>query len=158
MKSVNSPCRSCKESGLEIFLDLGDTPLADRLLTSEQLEMSEPHYPLEVAFCPRCGLVQILKTVAPELLFCDDYPYFSSFSPTLLSHSRENVLDLIESYDLHRNSMVVELASNDGYLLKNYVEKGIPCHRVIRSDGKIGGFASGIRRKRELLRKEGLHY
>ncbi|MDY6949994.1 MAG: class I SAM-dependent methyltransferase [Thermodesulfobacteriota bacterium] len=135
MKTVNAPCRSCNAPGLKAFLDLGETPLADRLLTPDQLEMDEPHYPLEVAFCPNCGLVQILETVAPELLFCDDYPYFSSFSPALLNHSRENALDLIESHHLHRNSMVIELASNDGYLLKNYVEKGIPCLGIDPAEG-----------------------
>lgn len=120
-------CRSCKQTQLEIFLDLGQTPLADRLLTVEQLKQPEPTYPLKVAFCPNCGLVQILETVSPEVLFCEDYPYYSSFSPYLLEHSRKNVLDLIKSRELNSNSFVVELASNDGYLLKNYVESGIPC-------------------------------
>lgn len=128
MKDTNPYyCRSCKEHGLQVFLDLGETPLADRLLTEEMLKGPEPLFPLEVAFCPHCSLVQILKTVSPELLFCDDYPYFSSFSPALLKHSRENVLDLIESKCLDGNSLVVELASNDGYLLRNYVDKGVPC-------------------------------
>jgi SAM-dependent methyltransferase len=120
-------CRSCGEKNLEIFLDLGHTPLADRLLTREQLDQPEPTYPLEVAFCKNCSLVQILETVPPEQLFCEDYPYYSSFSPALLNHSRENTLDLIKSRHLTSGSFVVELASNDGYLLKNYVENGIPC-------------------------------
>lgn len=127
MKTSNSKCRSCEQPGLEIFLDLGQTPLSDRLLTSEQLNQTEPRFPLQVAFCHHCGLTQILETVDPEVLFCDDYPYYSSFSPALLQHSRENVLDLIQSLNLGSNSFVVELASNDGYLLKNYVEKDIPC-------------------------------
>jgi SAM-dependent methyltransferase len=99
------------------------------------LQKPEPVYPLEVAFCPRCSLVQILETVSPEVLFCDEYPYFSSFSPALLEHSRENVFDIITSQHLDRNSMVVELASNDGYLLKNYVEKGIPCLGIDPAEG-----------------------
>jgi len=118
-----------------VFLDLGKTPLADRLLTEEMLKRPEPLYPLEVACCPHCSLIQILKTVSPELLFCDDYPYFSSFSPALLKHSRENVLDLIKSKDLNGNSMVVELASNDGYLLRNYLEKSIPCLGIDPAEG-----------------------
>lgn len=127
MGKINSTCRSCERSGLEVFLDLGRTPLADRLLTTEQLKEFEPHYPLEVAFCPNCKLVQILETVPPEILFCDKYPYYSSFSPALLEHSKSNVFDLIKTRFLNSESFVIELASNDGYLLKNYVEMGIPC-------------------------------
>lgn len=125
MKKPNAVCRSCEQSGLEMFLDLGQMPLADRLLTNEQLKQPEPRFPLEVAFCPKCGLTQILETVPPEKLFCEDYPYYSSFLPALLKHSKDNVLDLIETRSLNSDNLVVELASNDGYLLKNYVEKGI---------------------------------
>ncbi|MFP3867924.1 MAG: class I SAM-dependent methyltransferase [Desulfobacteraceae bacterium] len=135
MQPSNAICRSCEQPQLETFLNLGRTPLADRLLTQEQLKDPEPTYPLEVAFCNNCGLVQILETVPPEVLFCDDYPYYSSFSPALLNHSRENVLDLIESRRLDSNSLVVELASNDGYLLKNYVEHGIPCLGIDPAEG-----------------------
>jgi hypothetical protein len=88
-----------------------------------------------MAFCPNCGLVQILETVDPKLLFCDNYPYYSSFSPALLRHSRENVRELIGSRGLNQNSFAVELASNDGYLLKNYVEMGIPCLGIDPAEG-----------------------
>ena len=119
-------CRSCEKSGLELFLDLGQKPPSDRILTEEMLMQPEPYYPLEVAFCPNCSLVQILETVPPEELFTNGYEYYSSFIPALLKHSSENVLDLIKSRELDSNSLIIELASNDGYLLKNYVEKGIP--------------------------------
>lgn len=135
MNNPNPICRSCRQSGLEIFLNLGKTPLADRLLTREQLNQPEPTFPLEVAFCPHCALVQILETVPPAVLFCDDYPYYSSFSPALLQHSRENVLDLMASRPLDAKSFVVELASNDGYLLKNYVAGGIPCLGIDPAEG-----------------------
>ena len=115
-------CRACGNRELQSFLNLGVTPLADRLLTEAQLSEHEPTHPLEVAFCPSCTLVQILETVPPEELFCADYPYFSSFSPALLRHSKENVEDIIARRGLDGSSFVVELASNDGYLLKNYVE------------------------------------
>lgn len=128
-------CRSCKRADLKVFLDLGRSPLADRLLTEEQLGEPEPTYPLEVAFCPNCTLVQILETVSPEELFCKDYPYYSSISASLLQHSRDNVLDLIKTRSLDSSSFVVELASNDGYLLKNYVEKGIPCLGIDPAEG-----------------------
>ena len=119
-------CRSCGQNHIESVLDLGYTPLADRLLTKEYLQEQEPTFPLEVGFCHDCGLMQILETVAPDVLFCEDYPYYSSFSDALLKHSRENALDLIARRKLDASSLVIELASNDGYLLKNYVEKGIP--------------------------------
>jgi len=128
-------CRSCDQASLELFLDLGSTPLADRFLTEELLNQPEPLYPLEVAFCHHCGLVQILETVPPEVLFCDKYPYYSSFIPALLKHSRENVLDLIQTRNLNSTSLVIELASNDGYLLKNYVEQGIPCLGIDPAEG-----------------------
>lgn len=119
-------CRSCGETRLDPILDLGTTPLADRLLRNDQLEEPEPAFPLEVVFCPRCTLVQIRETVAPEVLFAPDYPYFSSFSTSLLEHSRRNVEELIRMRGLGPDSFVVELASNDGYLLSNYVAAGIP--------------------------------
>ncbi len=120
-------CRSCQKSNLRIFLDLGHTPLAGRFPSPEQLTQPEPTFPLEVAFCPDCCLVQLLETVPPEVIFHDEYPYYSSFSPALVQHARDCVLELIDSRSLNANSFVVELASNDGYLLKNYVEVGIPC-------------------------------
>jgi len=107
-------------------LDLGLMPPSDRLLTQETLPQPERKFPLDVGFCPDCSLVQILETVPPEFLFGDEYLYFSSFSKALLDHSRANALDLIERRKLGSDSLVVELASNDGYLLKNFVEKGVP--------------------------------
>jgi SAM-dependent methyltransferase len=126
MATDDYTCRSCKEHGAQIFLDLGDKPPSDRILTEEMLNQPEPFYPLEVAFCPHCSLVQILETVPPEDLFTDGYEYYSSFIPSLLEHSKENVLDLVKSRNPGADNLVIELASNDGYLLKNYVELGIP--------------------------------
>lgn len=138
-------CRSCRKEGLQVFLDLGSSPLADHLLRREDLQLPEPKYPLQVAFCPACALVQILETVAPAELFCNRYPYYSSFSPALLRHSRENVTDLIHSRGLNSRSFVVELASNDGYLLKNYVAGGIPCLGVDPAEGPAeAAVASGV--------------
>jgi len=119
-------CRSCGCDDLKSVLDLGTTPLADRMPHPAQQDRPEPRFPLEVVFCPECSLLQILETVDPAMLFDDDYPYFSSFSQYLLDHSRKNVLELIERRKLGPASLVVELASNDGYLLKNYVDHGVP--------------------------------
>jgi SAM-dependent methyltransferase len=109
-----------------LVLSFGHTPLADRLLTKEQLDQPEITAPLDLAFCPNCALVQITESVPPEILFYEAYPYFSSVSPTLLRHSQQNAEALIQSRQLDTNSLVVELASNDGYLLRNFVAHHIP--------------------------------
>src|SRR5262245_5236759 len=81
-------CRSCDASGLQPVLSLGRTPLANSLLTREQLTQPEPTFPLEVVFCPRCSLVQLTESVPPESLF-REYVYFSSYSDTMLKHARD---------------------------------------------------------------------
>ena len=123
--STINACRSCGGSKLEKILQLGEVPLANALLTAEQLEQPEPKYPLELVFCPICSLIQITVTVSPEVLF-RDYFYFSSFSETMLRHSQDLVEHLIRSRDLGGNNLVVEIASNDGYLLQYFVRAGIP--------------------------------
>jgi nucleoside-diphosphate-sugar epimerase/SAM-dependent methyltransferase len=130
-------CRSCQAPGLLPILDLGAMPLSDGLLRPEDLGRIEPRFPLELALCPRCTLVQILETVPPAVLFGDDYPYFSSFSDALLAHSRANALELIERLGLGPQSLVVELASNDGYLLRNFVERGIPVLGIDPAAGPV---------------------
>ncbi len=117
-------CRSCGSPQLEVVLSLGQTPLANSLLTKAQLKDPEPTYPLDLAFCRACALLQITETVPPETLF-RDYLYFSSFSDTMLKHSEELADDLIESRALNAQSLVVEVASNDGYLLQFYQRRGI---------------------------------
>lgn len=127
MPEVDTPqCRSCSAGGLAPFLSLGSTPLADSLVDPARVDGHEARYPLEVAFCPECTLVQILEEVPPTELFGSDYRYFSSYSPRLLEHSRDNAHRLIEKAALGPRSLVVELASNDGYMLRNFVERGIP--------------------------------
>jgi SAM-dependent methyltransferase len=122
----NAACRSCGTSGLEVFLSLGQMPLPDALLRAAELDGPEPRFPLDVAFCPACSLVQILEEVPPEQLFVDNYLYFSSFSEGLMRHSRDHAHALIERRGLGPESLVVEIASNDGYLLRNFAEAGIP--------------------------------
>jgi SAM-dependent methyltransferase len=118
-------CHSCGAQGVLPVLDLGAMPKSDGLV-SDGRHGREPRYPLRLAYCPDCTLVQLLETPPPDVLFGQDYLYFSSFSPALLDHSRRNALDLIERLGLGPDSLVVEPASNDGYLLKNFVEAGIP--------------------------------
>lgn len=133
--SIISECRSCGESHLKEIISFGYTPLADGLLTAEQLNGPEITAPLDLVFCPDCTLVQINATVDPEILFCRDYPYFSSVSKSLLEHFGGSARALIESRNLTSDSLVVEAASNDGYMLKNFADKGI---QVLGIDPAIG--------------------
>jgi len=126
MEKARFHCRSCGSQNTERIVSFGRTPIADRLLTRDQLDQPELSAPLDLMFCHDCSLVQISETVPPEILFDKNYPYFSSVSPALLKHSRENALELIESKHLNSESLVIELASNDGYMLKNFVEYHIP--------------------------------
>jgi SAM-dependent methyltransferase len=103
---------------------LGSTPLANRLLEERELALTEQRFPLELVFCSDCTLVQITETVAPEVLF-RDYVYFSSFSDTMVAHAKELAEAVIERQRLAPGSLVVEAASNDGYLLKHYLACGI---------------------------------
>src|SRR3989338_4201165 len=119
------PCRSCGSDKITQFLSLGSTPLANSLLTREQLTKLEPVYPLGLVFCSDCSLVQLTKTVPPEELF-SDYLYFSSFSTDMLKHAREIAERLILERNLTKDSLAIEIASNDGYLLQWYQKAGIP--------------------------------
>jgi SAM-dependent methyltransferase len=118
-------CRSCGGAGLELIFSLGKTPLANSLLAREQLEQPEATYPLDLAMCPGCSLVQILDVVPPEHMF-REYLYFSSFSDTMLKHVRDLTERLTTERRLTGNSLVVEVASNDGYLLQYYKQRGVP--------------------------------
>lgn len=118
-------CRSCGKAGLQSILSLGQMPLANALLSPEQLDQPEPTYPLELVFCPHCSLVQIAEMVPPEKLF-KEYFYFSSFSDTILRNAKEIVDRMVATRRLSSSSLVAEVASNDGYLLQYYHQKGIP--------------------------------
>ncbi len=124
MSSIDA-CRSCGGRRLEPILSLGMMPLANALLTEEQLQKAEPRFPLDLVFCPACSLVQITETVAPELLF-GNYLYFSSFSDTFLRHAQDLAARLAAERRQSDRSRVIEVASNDGYLLQYYRERAIP--------------------------------
>ena len=125
--NVISGCRSCGNKVLKPIISFGKTPLADALLKKEQLDKPEMLVPLSLVFCPNCSLVQIIETVDPKILFCRDYPYFSSTSKTYVEHAKENAEELIKSRKLDSSSLVIEPACNDGYMLKNFLEHGIKC-------------------------------
>jgi SAM-dependent methyltransferase len=138
-------CRSCGESDLRSVLSLGSTPLADALPTTEQLCDPELSVPLDIVFCPACSLLQITQTVDPAVLFCRSYPYFSSVSSALMKHFSESAQALIVRQRLGSESLVVEAASNDGYMLRVFHEQGIPVLGIDPADGPAGAaHAKGI--------------
>jgi len=118
-------CRSCGSADLKPVLDLGETPLANSLLSKEQLQQDELIFPLQVVFCPQCSLVQITETVNPETLF-SEYVYFSSFSDTALENAKSIAHRMVDERHLNAESLAAEVASNDGYLLRYYVERDVP--------------------------------
>jgi SAM-dependent methyltransferase len=132
---TRTTCRACGQPGLEVVIAFGTTPLADRLLTAAQLDEPEPVAPLTLVFCPHCSLAQIAETVDPHVLFGGDYPYFSSVSQALLQHFGASAEALITARRLGPASLVVEAASNDGYMLRTFVAAGIP---VLGIDPAIG--------------------
>lgn len=119
-------CRSCGDAGLREFLSLGATPVANALLRPAETELPDPSYPLAVGVCPTCALVQVTHELPAEAIFGADYPYFSSYSDQLVRHSRAHVEDLVSERGLGAASLVVEIASNDGYLLREFAPHGVP--------------------------------
>jgi len=124
--AARTACHGCGSERLEPVVDLGMVPLADALVDPSDPPDPEPRYPLAVAFCEDCLLVQVRHHVSPQILFVDNYPYFSSYSRDLLAHARRHTEGLMEARRLDESSLVVEIASNDGYLLRNFADAGIP--------------------------------
>lgn len=120
-----SHCRSCGSTLEQNFLDLGMSPLANSYIKPEQRNRMEPFYPLHVYVCGQCLLVQLEEFTSPHDIF-SDYAYFSSFSDSWLAHAKAYVDMIAERFSLGRDSRVVEIASNDGYLLQNFAARGIP--------------------------------
>jgi SAM-dependent methyltransferase len=120
-----SVCRFCGHGLKHTFVDLGMSPLCESFLTAAQLNQMEPFYPLHVLVCDNCFLVQLGEYVSPEKIFTE-YAYFSSYANTWLDHCRDYTDEMIKRFGLNSKSFVVELASNDGYLLQYFVQKNIP--------------------------------
>lgn len=118
-------CRFCRAPLRTSFCDLGSTPLANSYLTAAQLDQPEAFYPLHAYVCDECFLVQLDHVEAPENIF-SEYAYFSSYSTTWLEHCKRYVTDVVQRFSLTGNSQVVEVASNDGYLLRYFAERSIP--------------------------------
>lgn len=118
-------CRFCNTSLEDVFADLGETPLANSYLTKESMKKNEKKYPLRTMVCKKCFLVQIDEFEHPQNIF-NDYAYFSSYSITWLEHVKCFVDEVVKRFNLTEKDLVIEIASNDGYLLKNFINKKIP--------------------------------
>jgi SAM-dependent methyltransferase len=127
-------CRHCKVFLKHTFLDLGFAPLSNAYLSKEDLNYSEVYFPLKIKVCDRCWLVQTEDYVQTDKLFSHDYAYFSSTSSGWLTHARLYTEKMTTELDLNAQSLVIEVASNDGYLLKNFVDIGIPCLGIEPTD------------------------
>jgi SAM-dependent methyltransferase len=123
--TASPACLSCGESAPVPVLSLGRTPLANALRDEPELNQPEPTYSLDLGFCRRCSLLQLLESVPPEKLF-REYCYFSSYSDTMLRHAAELSGQMLKDRKLGPGSLVIEAASNDGYLLRNYQRAGVP--------------------------------
>lgn len=123
-------CRSCGAEELVEILDLGFAPPSNALLSKEDLSKGEIHYPLVLLFCQECKLVQTRDFHSGDALFTPDYPYLSSTSTTWIKHSHELVDSVIKEFSLDSNSLVAEIASNDGYLLDRLAQRNIPAYGI----------------------------
>ena len=123
---IERTCRFCQAPLSYSFADLGVSPIANAFLRREQLNKMEPFYPLHAYVCERCFLVQLEEFESPKQIFSDEYAYFSSYSDSWLEHARNYTTQMIARLGLDKASFVVEIASNDGYLLQYFAEKHIP--------------------------------
>ena len=120
-------CRHCKASLKHTVLDLGFAPASNAYLTEADLRKPEIYYPLKVNVCDSCWLVQTEDYAEATTLFTPEYAYFSSTSASWLDHAKRYADQMIDELELTRESFVIEVASNDGYLLKNFLSAGVPC-------------------------------
>ncbi|MEM8897689.1 MAG: class I SAM-dependent methyltransferase [Bacteroidota bacterium] len=125
-KLVQRNCRFCNSSLDHSFVDLGTSPLCQRHVKPEEANDMEPFFPLHAFVCQNCFLVQLDEFVSPGEIFSDDYAYFSSYSTSWLAHAKKYTDKMQEMLSLGKDNLVVELASNDGYLLQYFVEKNVP--------------------------------
>ena len=125
-KSTNSCCRFCATPLHHKMLDLGMSPLCQKHVKPEELNKMERFYPLQVYVCPNCWLVQLEEFASPKEIFSDEYAYFSSYSESWLQHCKRYTEQMIQRFGFDSNSLVAEIASNDGYLLQWFHERQIP--------------------------------
>ena len=126
LKDVALNCRFCREPVTRTFVDLGMSPLCQTQISPEQLNHMEPFYPLHAYVCSSCFLVQLDEYVAPDEIFSEEYPYFSSYSDSWVAHAKRYSDEMTDRLGLDGDSLVMEIASNDGYLLQHFVARDIP--------------------------------
>ena len=122
----SSKCRFCHTPLVHTFADLGMSPVSNAFLKSDQLNRKESFYPLHAYVCSGCLLVQLEQFESPDAIFNEEYAYFSSFSDSWLKHAKNYTGEMVQRFGYGPSSFVVEIASNDGYLLQYFVEKNIP--------------------------------
>jgi SAM-dependent methyltransferase len=141
-------CRFCRAPLSTTFVNLNSSPLANSLLDAASCNGMEPHYPLHAFVCEQCFLVQIDAVVPPDQIFHDNYLYFSSYAESWMAHCRAYSVRMIERFGLTKSNLVVEIASNDGGLLRNFVAAGIPVLGVEPSSNVAkAAEAAGVRTK-----------
>lgn len=148
-------CRHCAATVSRVFADLGCSPPSNSYLTAQELSLPETHFPLKTYVCEQCWLVQTQDFVARDEMFSSDYAYFSSTSALWMSHARVYATEITRRLALGSGSFVVEVASNDGYLLQNFKEFGIPCLGIEPTDDTAAAAeALGIPVVREFLTED----
>lgn len=125
MNKFLEKCRFCHHELKDTFIDLGLSPLSNAYILPEHADCGEMNYPLHVKVCQHCFLVQLGEFETPEHIF-SDYAYFSSYSTSWLNHARDYVTYMMDEYGINRNSQVLEIASNDGYLLQYFKKNNVP--------------------------------
>lgn len=145
-------CRHCKTTLEHEFLDLGFAPPSNAYITKDQLTSPETFYPLKLMVCEKCWLVQTEDYAAADVLFGSDYAYFSSVSTSWLAHAERYCSMITQRLSLDKHSHVIEVASNDGYLLRNFLATGIPCTGIEPTDSTADAAEKiGIRVIREFF-------
>lgn len=119
-------CRACGSAGLRDVISFGVLPIADLLIGRDELDREDPAAPLDIVLCPDCALVQVREVVPPETIYSGDYPYFSSLSGAILEHYAHAARRIMDRRPLSGRDLVVEIASNDGYMLQNFAAQQIP--------------------------------
>ena len=133
--SATTTCRFCNTPLTHLFTDLGLSPLCQTQIKPEQLNHGEAFYPLRAFVCSSCFLVQLDEYVSPDVIFSEEYPYYSSYAESWVQHAKNYVDKMIAERGIGSESFVVEVASNDGYLLQHFKEAGVPCLGIEPAEG-----------------------
>ena len=145
-------CRFCDTEMTTQFVDLGVTPLCQKHVTPAEFHKMEKFYPLIALVCHKCWLVQLIDFETPDAIFTEDYAYFSSYSDSWLDHAHRYVDETVDRFSITSDQLIVELASNDGYLLQYFHDKGVPV-LGIEPSGNVAdaAIAKGIRTEKRFF-------